>query len=231
MRFFLLLSFFTAFHPLFSQDSLKQAVIYFPVKNVVVYLDGHKIESSQKSISIEKGMHQIKIWAPTYNLMEDSFMVKKNKTFYSKRLHHSGAYRGFVAKRWLRSSTAFVPPVLTILYCLRLNTNLDDASSTMANISDSKREAKMRLDVAPKNLIYLMEYYEDCREYDVAKREYDRIKRNGIIVGSTLSAVSLAYIIFTCTHKLKFKEKTLLSRVTPSIDPINSQFCIRLRLQ
>ena len=218
-----------ALKPLFSQDSLKSYVM-FRAKHVIAYLDGKKITPSHDIIYMKKGMHHIKAWAPTYQLLEDSFMVVKNKTLYSKRLRHTNGYRLFVAKRWLRGASTVVLPTITVFYLLEANYQVDAKFLTLNRNSNDELSTRERINYAPGNLIYMNEYLAARLGYVKAYASYERAKTDRIIGVSALAAASLAYIIFTGTCKLKFKEKPLLSRITPGIDPLNNRVCIRLQL-
>lgn len=85
-------------------------------------------------------------------------------------------------------------------------------------------------DSDPNNSTYSSKYNQSIFAYKTAKLDYEYNRRNGIITASVLGAASLAYIIFSCTYKVRLKEKTLLSRITPGIDPFNNQICLRLKL-
>ncbi len=229
MRILLLLLLLAISKAFLSQDSLK-AYVVFRTKHVIAYLDDKKITPSHDIIYLKKGMHQIKAWAPGYKLLQDSFMVEKNKTLYSRRLHHNGAYRVFVAKRWLKGISTVIPVSLTVLYTLRLNSRLNDKLNFMNSMSYNRMIARMKADSDPDNNGYSTRYNQSIFAYKTAKLDYTYNKRNGIITASVLGAASLAYIIFSCTYKVKSKEKTLLSRMTPGIDPWNKQICLRLQL-
>lgn len=103
MRIVLLLLLLAISKPFFSQDSLKSYVV-FRTKHVIAYLDDKKIAPSYDVIYVKKGMHHIKAWAPGYHLLEDSFMVEKNKTLYSTKLHHTGHTGCLLPKGGLKES-------------------------------------------------------------------------------------------------------------------------------
>ncbi len=229
MQIVLLLLLLAISKPFFSQDSLKSYVV-FRTKHVIAYLDDKKITPSYDVIYVKKGMHHIKAWAPGYHLLEDSFMVEKNKTLYSKKLHHTGAYRLFVAKRWLKGISTLVLPAITVLYLREANHQVYMNGFLMKRNSNDRNQARARLNYAPGEPTYLSEYLTAHTQYIESYQAYERSKRNRIITVSALGTASLAYFIFTCTHKLKFKEKPLLSRISTGIDPFNNQICLRLKL-
>lgn len=97
-------------------------------------------------------------------------------------------------------------------------------------MSDNRMKAKMMFDSDPNNSTYSSKYNQSIFAYKTAKLDYEYNRGNGIITASVLGAASLAYIIFSCTYKVRLKEKNLLSRITPGIDPFNNQICLRLKL-
>lgn len=229
MRIVLLLLLLAISKPFFPQDSLK-AYVVFRTKHVIAYLDDKKITPSHDIIYLKKGMHQIKAWAPGYKLLEDSFMVEKNKTLYSRRLHHNGAYRVFVTKRWLKGVSTVVLPAFTVLYLQEANYRVNMWLSMKEDNTYFMNRDVERLNRAPDNPVCIANYLASRIRYVDSYRAYDRAKKNRIIGVSVLGVASLAYIVFSCTYKIKLKEKPLLSRLTPSIDPLGKQFCVRLQL-
>ncbi len=229
MRIVLLLLLLAISKPFFSQDSLK-AYVVFRTKHVIAYLDDKKITPSHDIIYLKKGMHQIKAWAPGYQLLEDSFMVEKNKTLYSKRLQHTGAYRLFVAKRWFKGISTLVLPAVTILWLQEANYRVNLWSGLKRDYAYFRSRDGERLKRAPDDPTTLASYLTSHTRYIESSQAYERAKKNRVITVSALGAASLAYIIFSCSHKVRLKEKLLLSRITPGIDPWNKQLCLRLQL-
>lgn len=229
MRVLLLLLLLVISKAFLSQDSLKSYVM-FRTKHVIAYLDGKKITPSHDIIYLKKGMHQIKAWAPGYKLIEDSFIVEKNKTLYSRKLHHNGAYKAFVAKRWLKGISTVVLPVYTVLHLRQANYRVNMWLSLKEDHAFFNNRDRERLNRAPNDMDCLENYLESHTRYIDSYRTYERVKRDRVIGVSVLGVASLAYIVFSCTYKVKLKEKPLLSRITPGIDPLNKQFCVRLQL-
>ena len=229
MRILLLLLLLVNSKAFFSQDSLKSYVM-FRTKHVIAYLDGKKITPSHDIIYLKKGMHHIKAWSPGYKLLEDSFMVEKNKTLYSRKLHHNGAYRVFVAKRWLKGISTVVLPAFTVLYLQEANYRVNMWLSMKEDNTYFMNRDIERLNRAPDNPVCIANYLASRIRYVDSYRAYDRAKKNRVIGVSVLGVASLAYIVFSCTYKIKLKEKPLLSRLTPSIDLLGKQFCLRLQL-
>lgn len=241
MRILIVLLFNSIFLSAYSQDSLKRSFVFFKNKHVIAYLDGKKINPSLEPLFLKPGVHKIQAWAPTYRLLEDSFMVTKNNTLYKKRLKRSGEYRKFVLVKTLRTGSVFVPFIATGLYALVFHTNMGQRKLELNSASERKFNYEMKYNRYHKEAVYngyppvnnnpYTKLYDDAVEsLREAEKNYKRTKVTGIVVVSALATVSVAYMIHICRHRKTYKETPLLTRICPLVDPFNKQAGICLQL-
>lgn len=235
MRLYIFIIFLLSFKIICSQVDSSKAVIYFKPKDAIIYLDGKKIESKKELRKISVGVHQIKAWAPKYELFTDSFVVKKKENkFYSKKLVYTDSYKIYIAKKRSRILTYTVPAILAVGFASTYyKTYLDYDKKINQTYSDAlDLQVKYNHSFSPQEFeTNYSIYYQKVQDYEELKKRQENSKTQGIIISSTLAATAITvYIIQLTRKKTTYQETPLLSNIIPGFNPINKQICLTVNL-
>lgn len=219
----------------FSQSDSTKALVYFKEKGVVIYLDDKKIESQKKLKTILPGNHTVKAWAPNYELMEDTFKVLAgNNKFYTKKLHFSESYKAYRRKQNSIKLTYLIPAFCTLVSGFSY---YKEYVSIGRDITHSHQKAQDIQNDYYKTFSYneakklAIEYDAERDNYNSIIQKQDKLKKQGIIVTSSIFASAITLFIINKLRKHKpFIEKPLLSNITPSYNPLTHQICVTFKL-
>ena len=231
----LLLLFLTTSKIIFSQADSSKALVYFKEKGVIIYLNNKKIDAQKDLQTVPIGKYSVKAWAPHYDLMEDTFMVLKNQNkFYSKKLKFSEDYKTYRRRQHRFKLTYIIPVVISVVsgvcyhnaYTIR-NKSIDLSYSKALDIQAEYENASTNSSLSEKSL----KYNQEKANYLSLIQKQENIKTQGIIVTSSCLATALTLYIIDLVRKRKpFKETSLLTKMTPSYNPLSNQVCITIKL-
>ena len=221
---------------LFSQSDSSKALVYFKEKDVVIYVNDKKTEPRKTLQTYATGMYVVKAWAPHYQLMQDTFYVKKGENkFYTNKHVLTETYKTYRKKRNGYRIAYIVPCGMAIasgfIYYGIYNKQNSEIRFSRLRAKDRQKE----YEAAWTNEMILqkkIEYNAEKSFYESRIQRQANIKKQGIIVTSGLAATSLTFYIISLIQKKRhpFSEAPLLSRVTPSYNPLSNQLCLTIKL-
>jgi hypothetical protein len=210
MRFKLLiiLSFLIKF--IFSQSDSSKAVVFIKPPDAIVYLDGKKIVPKKELITISVGYHSITAWAPNYELISDSFLVKKKENkFYSKALRYTDNYKDYKAKKRFRILTYTLPAVLAVGFGVTYKTRYTNFDK---RINQTRNEAleiqnSYNTSFSPAEFQeYRQSYYQKVDDYNSLQNQQAKDRKLGIAFTSILGGTAVTvFIIQMIREKIPYK--------------------------
>lgn len=220
----------------FAQSDSSKALIYLKEKDVVIYVNGKKTQPQKKLQPYATGMYVIKAWAPHYQLIQDTFFVKKGENkFYTKKLTLTESYKIHRKKQNAYKAGYIIPGSMAIAsgfiyYSIhnKRNSEIRYSLDRAKNIQKEYEEASTNDMIQEKSL----EYDKEKAFYESRVQKQVDIKKQGVIVTSSLAAASLTFYIISVIHKKHhpFTETPLLTRITPSYNPLSNQLCLTIKL-
>lgn len=226
----LVLLFFTKV--ILCQIDSSKALVYFKEKNVVIYLNGEKIESQNKLKNIAVGKHKIKAWAPRYELLEDSFVVlKKENKFYTKKLKYNESYKAYRRKQNAFKLTYILPGIASILCGVNYYGAYNNINKEIDGSYSRALVIKQDYDKGYGYANASTEYYLEKANYESLIKKQVDLKKQGIIVSTACASTAVAFFVIDILRKRKpFNEKPLLAKISPSYSPLNNQVCLIIKL-
>lgn len=220
----------------FCQSDSSKALVYLKEKGVIIYVNDKKTEP-QKTLQVyATGMYVVKAWAPHYQLIQDTFYVKKGENkFYTRKLHLTESYKDYRKKRNTYKTGGIISAGMAIasgfiyysIYNKR-NSEIQFSRNRAISMQKEYQEAWTNSMIQEKAL----EYNAEKTFYKSRIQKQANIKKQGIIVTSSLAATSLTFYIISLIHKKQhpFSETPLLTRIAPSYNPLSNQLCLTIKL-
>ncbi len=230
-----LLLFFILSKTVYSQTDSSTALVFFKETGVVIYLDDNKIEPQKELKPILVGKHTLKVWAPHYQLMEDTFnVIASENKFYTKKLRFSEDYKTYRRKQQAFKLTFIIPAIASIATAINYNSAYNNRNQKINASYDKALVLKNDY-----NNMYAgatadataSEYSTEKDNYNYLIKEQQQLKKQGIIISSTLLATAITFFIIDKVRKPKaFKEVPLLTHFIPSFNPLTNQVCVTIKL-